>query len=348
MHRIVISLIILLASSICFGTNVYIDTDVVGGTGDGSSWTNAYSTTAAAVTAKAGVLTEDINFYARASSNTHDTAPITVSGYTQGVYYINFYFDSSYELDVTNDIGILVTGNTTHIRINGFNCNVTETGTGNAYGISFSSMSVDTNNVYVSNCRIIGDCNGTGEGCGVCNRDNECQRLYISNCVISGFISGSDSGFVGINGGISSSCWCYIYNSTISNCYYGIRAYPSSPLFVTNSVSFNNSSTLRDIFEGTQTVTYTATDKTISGTGNIDWANGATDWAANFTDYANNDYTIKDINADIYHSGTDVGLSTDITGYAWYATPSIGAYEFQESSGTPPVRKPRIININMN
>lgn len=348
MRRLISMLIVLFISHICLAGNIYIDTDVSGGTGDGSSWANAYSTTAAAVAAKAGVLAADANFYAKASSGTHDTASITVTGYTQGDFYLNFYFDSSYVLDVTNDEGMYVTGNTTNIRINGLNCNVTETGTKDAYGIRFSGMLVDTNNVYISNCKIIGDCNGTGNGFGIKFDDAECQIATITNCVIAGFKSGTDTGFAGIQFvyGISHN----IYNCTISNNFYGITS-GSISYVATNCVIFNSGDNTKDYFfsGGTHTVTYTASDETIAGTGNIDWDNAATDWAAAFTDYENNDFTLKE-DSSLIGTGTDLsgaGVTTDILGVTRTVPFDIGAYKYGVA-GVPAVRKPRIININMN
>lgn len=345
MRQMLISFV-LLFSSICYATDVYIDTDVSGGNGSGSSWENAYSTTAAAVVAKAGELAEDINFYAKASSGTHDTSSITVTGYTQGEYYINFYFDSSYQLDVTNDEGMLITGNTTNIRINGLNCNPKETGTGNTVGIYFAGMNVDTNNIYISDCTIIGDCNGTGSGYGIYLGDAECQMATISNCVIAGFKSGSDTGFAGIN--IGAGILFKFYNCTISNNFYGISSSDKSYV-ATNCAIFNSGDNTKDYFfaGGTHTVTYTASDETITGTGNIDWDNAATDWAAAFTDYESNDFTLKE-GSSLIGTGTDlsgVGVTTDIIGTArpQDTTWDIGAYEFIVA-----VKKPRIININMN
>lgn len=334
---------IVMFSTICYATNVYVNTDIVGGNGSGSSPENAYSTTAAAVTAKAGVLTEDINFYISASSGTHDTSPITVSGYTQGEYYINLYFDDSYQLDITNDEGIYVTGNTTNIRIDGLNANMTETGTAAVRGIFFYGMNVDTNNIYVSNCTIIGDCNGTGAGRGIEIGDAEAQILTITNCVIAGFKSGSDNGFAGIKVDKGNPI---IYNCTISDNYYGIES--GSNYVATNCVIFNSGDNTKDFYinSGTPTVTYTASDETVAGTGNIDWNAGATDWAAAFTDYENNDFTLKE-GSDLIGAGTDlsgVGVTTDILGVTRTVPYDIGAYKY----GTPVVRKPRIININMN
>ena len=67
-----------------------------------------------------------------------------------------------------------------------------------------------------------------------------------------------------------------------------------------------------------------------------------------FTDYANGDFSIKDTNSPLYNAGTDLsasGVTTDIIGTARPQASifDIGAYEWHVV-----VRKPRIININMN
>jgi len=64
---------------------------------------------------------------------------------------------------------------------------------------------------------------------------------------------------------------------------------------VKNSAVFNNVGA--DFWEAV-TVTYSASDDTKAGTGNIDWDNGATDWDANFVDYAEGDFHLKTTSPD--------------------------------------------------
>lgn len=75
----------------------YVDTDVVGGAGNGTSWANAYSTVDAAVDAKAADLvaaTKIVRINVRGSTNA-DTAKLATSGYTtNATYYLWIKVDS--------------------------------------------------------------------------------------------------------------------------------------------------------------------------------------------------------------------------------------------------------------
>jgi len=120
-----------------------------------------------------------------------------------------------------------------------------------------------------------------------------------------------------------------IYNSIItkSGAYGVLRS--SGTVVITNCAIFNN--TTGDL-SGTATTTYTASDDTISGTGNIDWDAGATDWANNFTDYANDDYSLVSGGSCI-DNGTDLsasGVTDDIIGTSrpQNSIYDIGAFEF--------------------
>ncbi len=123
-----------------------------------------------------------------------------------------------------------------------------------------------------------------------------------------------------------------VENCTICHCAGQGIAHNAGSMTVRNTVIFDTA----DDISGTVTLTYCAGDDADfgSGTGNIQWADGATDWAANFTDYANGDFSVKDTDADIYHAGTDLDLDYDIAGNAWHATtPSIGAFEYVAAGG---------------
>lgn len=50
-------------------------------------------------------------------------------------------------------------------------------------------------------------------------------------------------------------------------------------------------------------------------------------------------YKISSTSSPVYHSGTDVGLDSDLDGNSWYSTPSRGCYEYEEEiiEGDPPV-----------
>jgi hypothetical protein len=77
-------------------TTYYVDTDVSGGAGDGSSWANAYSSLSAAENAVDGDITAVgiITFLCRGSTNA-DTTAVTVDGWTvDSTHYIKIEADS--------------------------------------------------------------------------------------------------------------------------------------------------------------------------------------------------------------------------------------------------------------
>ena len=72
----------------------YVDPDVSGGSADGSSWANAYSSLSAAVTARATNLvtaTDTHEYRCRSSSGSADTTLVDLGGYTtSSTYYVKF------------------------------------------------------------------------------------------------------------------------------------------------------------------------------------------------------------------------------------------------------------------
>src|SRR5512137_1291905 len=58
----------------------YVDTDVVGGAGDGTSWANAYLTLNDCIVAEAATLTDILTIHCRGT--TGDTEAVVVNGYT--------------------------------------------------------------------------------------------------------------------------------------------------------------------------------------------------------------------------------------------------------------------------
>jgi len=119
-----------------------------------------------------------------------------------------------------------------------------------------------------------------------------------------------------------------IFNCIIAtgSASYGISQVVGT-VTVTNCAVFNNSTD----FDGTITATYTASDDTKAGTGNIDWDNGATDWANNFEDYANGDFHLKSTAPDLIDAGTpqtSAGLWRGIDGNERGASWDIGADEY--------------------
>ena len=130
-----------------------------------------------------------------------------------------------------------------------------------------------------------------------------------------------------------------IYHCTISGIVADAIERNSGTFTCINNAVFNNG----DDYDGTVTVTYSASDDTQAGTGNIDWDSGSTDWGNVFTDYSADppDFSLKDYTtADIalIEQGTSLaasqGIWRDIAGTERGATPDIGAFEYVAAGGT--------------
>lgn len=343
MHRILISLIFLLFCNFCFATNVYVNTDVSGGTGDGSSLANAYSSLHIAYKSKAGVLAEDINFLCYATLGTPD-ANCVLNGMIVTSYNITVKaMDANYKIVSNNVTAVDIADE--NVKLEGL---VIET-TVSTVADGVYLHDVGTCTLIIEGCTITGICSGTGSGYGIRINDSSCTP-YVRNSIIKNWKSGFDSGFAGIF--IIPSSTMYIYNCTVTGCQYGMYEY-SGTIYASNCALFNNDYDFRNIKDA-NTVSYCASDDGY-GVNAVDISPNATeadDWALAFTDYSNGDFSIKDAGSVLYNAGTDLtasGVTTDIIGIARPQATifDIGAYEFIVA-GAPAVKKPRIININMN
>jgi len=190
----------------------------------------------------------------------------------------------------------------------------------------FSSQSATTAKVKNNIVKSFRD-SGNGSGC-IFGEYNAHGTLYAINNICLDAPSGYKCGAIASNGLYLT---LHSYNNTIyQSAGDGVAQYGGT-VTAENCVSFNNDGT---DYSGTITVTYSASDDTISGTGNIDWNNGATDWAANFTDYANGDFSLKNYTTSgiaVIEQGTDLrseGIWRDIRGEERdESTPDIGAFE---------------------
>ncbi len=101
---------------------VYIDPDAIG-TPDGTSWTDAWLTQAAAIADLPDPFIEDVTFECRASSGTKDTTAVTISGLNTSTHTLTIHgFDGTYILSlVQGDFWNLTRDgvNTTNVTIDG-------------------------------------------------------------------------------------------------------------------------------------------------------------------------------------------------------------------------------------
>ncbi len=294
----------------------YVDTDVVGGLGDGTSWANAYLTLNACEAAENQDLTDaggDIMIInCRGTAN--DTTATQFLGWStaSGSYIeisgdvVNYNWDDTkYTNAPTNANGIRISEN--YMRIHNIQSLGTESGTGNLYCLVTNTIDAGGADIWIYNSLIKGVCSGTGAGEGIDCNDSDVTNLRIWNVIVNDFVSGTDNDFKGI--GILNAGTADITNVVVHNCRIGI-ARTAGTVNVYNSVSFDNN----DDFNGTfNTITYCASDDndvTAGGT-NVDETAGATKtWTDCFTDYANDDFHLKTGSPLI-----DAGTNDPLTGY---------------------------------
>jgi len=275
-----------------------------------------------------------------------DTTAVVLDGWTtSSTQYIKIYTPpserhdgkwntSKYYLRVNSQQVIAIAEQ--YVVIDGIQAEVTESWVSARSVIHVNSSGASNGQIDINNCILQPGNTNTDGGYGI-NLPYVFgltgATVNVSNSIIQGFF---DTGGQGI--GISEADFSLnVYNSVITNNETGINQ-SAGTVTITNCAIFNNTTDVT----GTMTVTYTASDDTISGTGNIDWDSGSTDWNANFTDYSNGDFSIKDTGADIYNAGTDLsgsGVTDDIIGTARPQSTNydIGAFELIVGASGPTI-----------
>lgn len=278
----------------------YVDTDVVGGLGDGTSWANAYATLSAWNAAEAKdltVATEHHICYVRGA--TADTTVVNMGTWTNTT--ASFYVDiictdphsgswttGKYRLAPTAGYSAAISAIPSYTRIYGLQ--ISETGSG-SYGINIPSTSTTG---ILSRC-IVRKCPGynifiNGDNWKVIN----CGSFGGANGI---WLASSSSGTVGVNCSIANASTYGIRvatygTSTFINCYAGGSGTAD---FSTGGAS----PTLTNCF---------SSDETLS-TSHADLTTGSPSYFTNVT--ADSEDLHININSVLYGAGTDASAYMD-------------------------------------
>lgn len=329
-------------------TTYYIDVDVVGGEGDGSSLANAYSSLNAAEAARNADITAGnaVRFLCHNTSGGTDIAVRFDGWATDADSYIKVEAAASYRhagvwdaakynMETTDDT-ILETRED-YVRIIGIQLSiiVTADNAGSALYVNVANVG---NEIRISNLIIKGTGTGTGTMYGISvSEANAIVKIW--NCVVYNFISASDPADTNFNGMRFSCSTADVWNCTVNDCCEGIMKSVGT-ITIVNCLVFE----CADDFVGSPTMTYCASDDDHTGDSatNFVITQTADDYAALVKDADGRDYGVKDASSELVGTGTDdpggaIQDDTDIAGTARTSTWDVGAFE---DTGEPPAGIP--------
>jgi hypothetical protein len=318
----------------------YVDPDVVGGLGDGSSWENAYSSLNSCIAGQAQNLTDGggdiMSIQCRSSAGTNDTAAVVEDGFTTNAtcyleitgtdFPTNGVLDTTkYTIALTNSTLIQIDDD--YVRLHNLQLVGTTTGTGTTYGIHVAAVA--TSHIRIDSCIIKGICSGTGTAYGIYVSDSSATvRTY--NCLIYNWKSGTDTTHAGAR--ISAGSSVIFYNCTFWGNYYGLYRTAGTVTAKNCAVGNNN-----DDFSGTMTVDYCCSD---DGDGTNAQNPSGGDWANEFNNAGGGNFSLKSGGNCVGHGTDDPSggiYSDDIIGFGRTSVWDIGAFEYQPPAAGLPV-----------
>lgn len=237
-------------------TIYYVDPDVSGGAGDGSTWANAYSSLNAAETAQDGNITAGnavvfVCGHNGASQTTADTAAVNVFGWTTDAdsyvairtetadRHTGLWSDAKYRLTIADSKALQISED--YVRVEGLQVAVTHTSAANQSALYVSAQA--TSDIRINDTLVKHAADNT----------NAQQGIYLSggiatvwNCAAYGL--GTTALFT--NGAMVVTGTMTVYSSTLIGGYAGLRVTTGSTCTAKNvyarggTVSFSNAGTL--------------------------------------------------------------------------------------------------------
>lgn len=320
----------------------YVDTDVSGGAGDGSSWANAFSSlTAWEAHANGDLPTLDVweDCQVRGSTNA-SSGPLDIDGWTtDATHYISItvdaedrhagvWSDSKCRLNASNTYAFYAREQ--YFRLDGLQIGVTGTITAHIYGFYWLGFSSTSNDVRLSNCIFRGHSNASYAYRPLNTSSGDPLQLSIWNCLFYGYSANwqSHDNVIGADATVSFDN-CTIINTASADA--GIRR-EGGTLTMKNCYVSGGAAGSYFGLGANFTITTCASSDT---TGNID--NIAVN-TTNFTDPANGDYSLPS-GSGLVGVGTDgpftapLDYTTDIKGATRASTWDIGAFEYVAAGG---------------
>lgn len=313
----------------------WIDVDVVGGAGDGSSLANAESSMSAFESGEQGNLVisdEYYDVYCYATSGGNDTTSCSWSGWTTGLgndlritcpqrttAHYN-WVDSIYTMVISNADCITIAVN--YISFTGLQVEL-DSGDSTNDEIFICASITNAGTCSISRCYARA---GAASVCTCYSFQDADMTFTLSSSVGVATSTGRDTYFVAGTG--------YIYHNVLTGGASGFRSGTSGTYTVTNNALFNTADDYITGAGSTVTIDHNASD---DGDGTNAVAPSGGNWANEFEDYANGDFRVKNT-GNLYHAGADLAITTDYRGNTFHATtPSIGAFEYQATASKIPL-----------
>ncbi len=320
--------------------HLYVDTDVVGGTGDGSSWANAELTLSAAVGDLPADLTADDSYTIHCKGATADTTAVTIASHTtDATHTITIQTDaadrhagiwstSKYRLSVTNAIAIDV----------------------RSYFVNLDGLQVEVPTISSNYKDVVAYNYGTYASGSICN---------MSNCIIRGANNATyyQNGVAPGIANLTTNIWnTIIYNISTADYSYCISINDANTAVnIYNCIFVGGDSAIRQV-AGTMVVTnvyaggsgspdYIYNTITMTTCASSDITGDIDNIALNTTNFTNVSSGTEDFRLPLGSALIGVGTdgpwlpagSTDITGATRTSVWDIGADEYITPSTARPI-----------